>query len=1070
MQRRTFDLALIGVVLVFAFLAASFAVRNSDFWLHLASGRLLAEGRYPFGADPFSFTTEKLYWANHAWLFDWPLYLLYTRLGEQLGGTVVVALKALLVSLLTLILLRVRRADSGLFWPAACALLAVLAMSPRLLLHSTCLSYFLLALTLWLLWRPLKQSTSFGQQLRHYAPLLLLFILWVNVDSWFLLGPLMALLFWVGDWIAPERTTGEMPVSGAKARRTPGWLWLAGLAVCLINPYHVHAFTLPDELIPLPAALQHDARFAAQHLTPWQMSFYYSPFIGVNLASCAYLVLLVVGALSFLLNVRNLSGWRLLVWLTFAGLSAWLMRTIPFFAVVAAPITALNFQDAFSLTKEPRGRLLPGASYLALVMSALALIGLAWPGWLQGFRDSGHHVEWAVQPDSSLKRAAERLQLWHQQGKLGEGRGFLYHPSLANYCAYFCPEEKGFLDQRLSLFRGVADEYEEICQAVSLGITPVGDIRTFLWQSRLSEWGITHLVLYDPVARRLIPALRQVANEKGDWSLLDINGQAVIVGWRDGEQNLPKGVQPFDAKRLAFAAASVDEHESLGAEAPGQGPQRGPRPNDFWSNFGKPIAPPSWKSEAATVLLNYFDARVPYETTKRLDWALGLLRLSTVSFGSLDSLLRLAAHVVQGPSDALELGQQSPALPLLAVRAARQALADNPDDANAYLQLGLAYLRLARQTPENRVLGPLRPLAELRLIQIVTALENALRRDTNSLNALTAHQELANLYEGRSPPFLIPPFLDAALEHRRAALQLARLIGPFPGEDSEAFTRRLREVERELQERDLLVRDRKNEFALGARNLGSEPYRKAELAVRMGLGKLALEEVLMPSSIVLLGGEGIRLQVRLQLMLGQIDLIRDQLHDPDWKSNKANLGFITLELPGNSTAAPYHLPAYEWLLLCQTAAEGDYEDAEAEIKEQLRNLSQQQLASNLREMRNTMARLLRLEIVLRPTLQIVARGILRQSRLELTDQLHLLSEMLKEQTRIQVMLQTLTGMLAVERGRPQQAKQAFQRALTLSQQGTEPLRNDPAASLAETYLAILTLPGSARGAASAKGR
>src|SRR5581483_9120821 len=154
MKRRSFDFVLIGLVLAFAFLAASFAVRNSDFWLHLASGRLLADGRYTFGVDPFAFTTENQYWANHAWLFDWPLYLIYNRLGEQLGGSVLVVLKALLVSLLALILLSVRRPESRLGWPILCTLLAVLAMSPRLLLHSTCISYFLLALTLWLLWRP----------------------------------------------------------------------------------------------------------------------------------------------------------------------------------------------------------------------------------------------------------------------------------------------------------------------------------------------------------------------------------------------------------------------------------------------------------------------------------------------------------------------------------------------------------------------------------------------------------------------------------------------------------------------------------------------------------------------------------------------------------------------------------------------------------------------------------------------------------------------------------------------------------------------------------------------------
>jgi tetratricopeptide (TPR) repeat protein len=1062
MQRRFFDLVLIGMVLAFAFLAASFAVRNSDFWLHLASGRLLAEGRYRFGVDPFAFTTENQYWANHAWLFDLPLYLLYVNLGEQLGGTVLVAVKALLVSLLALVLLTIRRPDSRLGWPVACTLLAVLAMSPRLLLHSTCLSYLFLALTLSLLWRPLEQAASFGRQVRHYAPLLLLFVLWVNVDAWFFLGPLTAALFWAGDWIAPARRTGEW-------RRTPVWVCLAGLAVCLINPYHVHAFTLPAELAPLPEALRRDVRFIPLHITPWLMSLYYRPSIGVNLAGVAYLVLLIAGALSFLLNVRNLTGWRLLVWLTFAGLSAWLARTIPFFAAVAAPITALNLQDAFSARQETRSRWLLAASYFALVMAAFALIGLAWPGWLQGFYDTGHHVDWAVQPDGSLRRVAETLHRWHQQGKLREGRGFLYHPGVVHYCAYFCPEEKGFLDQRLSLFRDVAGEYEEICQAFGPALLAGGN-PIFVLRSRLSDWNITHVVLYDPVLLRLLPSLAQLANPQSDWTLLGIDGQALIIGWRDQEKNLPSGVPLFDAERLAFAEASANEGEAAWAEAPGQGPGRGPRPDDFWSKFGKPIAPSPWQAETAAVLLNYFEARAPYETKKRLDWTLGLLRLSTLSSGSLDGLLRLAAHIVQAPPEPLIPGEQSPALPLLAVRAARQALAENPDDSNAYRQLGLAYLHLARQTPESLVFGLLRPLAELRHIQIATALEQFLKRDPNSRESVSAHQELAYLYEGRFPPFLNPPFLDAALEHRRAALKLAHQIGPSPGEDADAFARRLSHSERDVQDLDRLVSDRKNEFALQTRSLGSEPYRKAELALGMGLARMALDDVLMPSSIVLLGGEGIRLQVRLQLMMGQIDLIREQLHNPDWQTNKNNLGFMKLEMQGNTAAQPYFLPAYEWLLLCLTAADGDYDEAQGVIQEQIRLVSRGQMAERERILQNSMVRMIGLEVLLRASPQVVARTIVQQVRVEMTDQVRDLSQRAKDQARTQVMLQVIGGMLAAERGRPQEAKQAFGQVQNLSRQGPDALVNDPSTSLAEAYLRIMALAESGRDDAPPKGR
>src|SRR5262249_45367816 len=86
----------IRLVLVFAFLASSFSVRNSDYWFHLATGRSLARGEYQFGVDPFALTTAGVYWVNHSWLFDVSLYLVR----EATGDASLVVVKALLVALL----------------------------------------------------------------------------------------------------------------------------------------------------------------------------------------------------------------------------------------------------------------------------------------------------------------------------------------------------------------------------------------------------------------------------------------------------------------------------------------------------------------------------------------------------------------------------------------------------------------------------------------------------------------------------------------------------------------------------------------------------------------------------------------------------------------------------------------------------------------------------------------------------------------------------------------------------------------------------------------------------------
>src|SRR5262245_31698985 len=46
------------LLLVLAFFVACFAVSNADFWMHLATGRLIAQGEYQFGVDPFSYASE----------------------------------------------------------------------------------------------------------------------------------------------------------------------------------------------------------------------------------------------------------------------------------------------------------------------------------------------------------------------------------------------------------------------------------------------------------------------------------------------------------------------------------------------------------------------------------------------------------------------------------------------------------------------------------------------------------------------------------------------------------------------------------------------------------------------------------------------------------------------------------------------------------------------------------------------------------------------------------------------------------------------------------------------------
>jgi hypothetical protein len=1069
---RALDALVVGTALLFAFFVASFAVRNSDFWMHLASGRLLAAGRYEwhFGEDPFAYTTSGTYWANHAWLFDRAVYGIY----ETFGGPALVVLKALLVTALAGLLLRIRRPGGDWGVSAACTALALLAMSPRLLLQPACVSCLLLGLTLWLLWRPfglqagrLYHGSRDGVRL---GALLALFVAWVNLDAWFLLGPLLVALFWVGERL------------GGGPRRTPGWLVPAGLAVCLLSPHHLHAFTPPAELSPAVwvSGLPQDPRFRLLFLSPWQLGDYLRPEVGLNAAGLAYFALTVLGLASFLLGWSGLRDWRLPAWAGFALLAACQVRAVPFFAVVAGPVTALNVQDWLARRLAPapaagRGHGWGGVAVrAALLLAELTLVVLTWPGWLHALPHDAHRVAWAVQPDPSLERFAEALHRWRQDGLLPPGeRVFAPHPDVSHYCAWFAPGERGFLDHRLQLFTPVVRQYEEVSRA--LAADPGEDGSTAGdWRQVLREHGVGVVVLYEGDQERLLAALRRLAQGPGDCALLRVDGRAVAFGWRGGGTAAAR--LRLDPARLAYGAAAGDDELP---PAPPRGPDRPPRRPGWWERFARPAPPPAWESAAAAVYLHHFEDRAAQQREEGKArsvsrYAAGLAGLPALASGPWGTEVPLLVRLLEAPPFLPDLNDRPPALPLLTIRAARRAVAANPDDANAWLRLGQAYLTLHRLTAERLHGYSWQPLEIVRHVQAATALEHALVLEPD---LEPAHEALTALYGERQ-------FLDAALVHGRAAVRVARR-GPKPGEGPDQYRDRLGEEDKRLEALEGLVRDRTKEFELRSPNLSGDPLARARLALGMGLARLALDDVLLRSPVVLFHGDGARMELELLLMLGRVEEAGGKLEDEELRASKHKLGRSHLPAPPLAGYRPaYHLPAYEWLHFYLAAARGDYGPAASSLHEVLLQLEEQERAE-VRTVRANLPPILASELGLaaspEPLLpRLMVRSMREQTSTSLDDLFRLARgqggpdadglapRALDPKGPASLALQradlsTLGGLLALEQGVPATAGEYFRAALAAG--GPAPFAARPLATSYQQRLGAVREGSDARGAA-----
>lgn len=986
------------LVAALAFLLASSAATNSDLWMHLARGRLLAHGDFSLATDP-QFVPGLP--PSHAWLYDLVCYGIYATLGE-LGLMIA---KALLVAVLAVVLLRFSR-SSGAWWVAALGTaLALLAMGIRLPLRPVTVSYLFMTLALVLVGYRDVASPNRGSPLRSLVPLFVLFVVWANVDGGFLLGLGAVALVWLGEILDAASGTPQQH-GGWPALLARRGLCLALLAaVCLLNPALLDAFTLPAELTlgQADASASSDVKLIT---SPFQAAYILKA--GLTPAGLAYFPLLGLSLLSFALTLPHWSWRRFLPWLGLALLSAVQVRAVPFFAVVAGPVLAWNIQDYLRRRSEAARRRAPAwhqESALGPALTGILLVVLvvcAWPGWLQS--PPFEPRRWTIETPPSLPRGAEKVRDWLQRGQLPrQARGLHLSAESAYAFAWFCPEASGVYDDRLAAALHGNQE-------AAIG-----------FDKRMRAAGINYVIVHDPDRYRFFAGMQNLLANPQRWPLLHMQGYLAIFGWRDPAADGTS--DPFeklelDLNRLAFhPAESKRDHEALSDQEP--------QPRLWWEAFWKPVPPRPLDQEEATLYLLHADALLPSASRRHQEaWQIcqqtGLVgaaagwngmaglfdacqRATFLEPAPLDPSRYTAMPVLDQLAHAalVRFVQQrddtSPALLYLALRATRRALAVNPNDAQAYLVLGETYLRLLHHTRERAWAEHLPELTQLRQSQAAAALYQAvlLKPDLTQ-----AHFSLSKLYgEMRC--------LDLTVEHLRTYLKLIEETGDSGGVGAEqiaAYQKELDQLAKELERRE-------HKFVVTT--TGWKVGDRALKAWQDGLAAKA-RDLLLESDVSAFGPPGMKLELELLLRTGRAKEVRDWSAGPDQKT-----------LMGQPLA--YHM-----LRVCAQAALGDYAAAREECNELSQGMEEVWMPSLERPLpvRAAMAmleskRYLRSHSpqtsILSPLTQMADRMLLQRN---MTD----LAQALKRHADATV----LRALLTLEEGDTIEAEVAFREALSLS--------------------------------------
>jgi hypothetical protein len=877
------------ILLASAFLLALTTARNADLWAHLASGRQPFTGFGSFGSG-----MSTLYWLD-----DILSYLVFSAL----GGTGLVVGKALVVAATALVMVGRH--------PSARTILAVflacLALGGWLPLDPVCVSYLFLALTVRVINRRSgdEEVATWRGVLRSHRSLLVCYVIWANVDPWCLLGVALILLQAVSQSL--------IRIMGVHSQYQIAWRLFAWVLVAVMVSF------LPANLL----AAMRELRLHLLHVDPSASPFHkgvWTHFVDLEFEGTVPLLafwLLVGVSISSFLAARRIHSrddrWqtveRLVPWLLLLGLAAIQTRFVPFFVIVCAVTSALNFRAFYPhayRTTLASGRWSP-AEYARLVVQfllgsgvAIVLLGSIWAGWLQAFPHERRN--WTVEPDPSLVLAAQEVNRWYENGLLGPDQKTVF---LANegedIFAWFAPASRIVSHSNASKpgQHSVGSEGVQQVREALLNASAKSDLSN---QADLfQDPQVCCVVLSDPNRVNFTAAVRAITGWSNNWVLAYLRGRvAVYVRASTGP-----AAHPVNLTQRAFGLKHTDH-------APSRDEVAFTEVTSWWEPFVSARSPRSLDRDEAVTYLLLEDATRDHRMVTAAQRFLAVLMASLVGSPmpaeagwAIDprvGILTRAAAAIRPPSEGpppVPFGQFATFLILtdvsadhyLAVRAARRGIAASPRDAAAYEALGEAYLHLLTDPLDNSWSERFSPLRQLRLNQTAAAFHYALALEPT----------LAKAHLGLATVYLEKQFFDLALSEFRDYQRYGRLTG----QPAEALAERIHKLE-------TAVEAARQTTDANAANLAV--LDRAQLARRNGLGGLALE-VLLKSDRVEFGAAGIVLELELLLAVGRVGDAREWLA-PELRDT---IGTRT----------------YDWLSTQSAVARGDYAEARSILTKQI---------------------------------------------------------------------------------------------------------------------------------------
>lgn len=418
----SFPVAICSLLAALAVISVRGHFDNTDLWWHLKMGQVIWTTHTIPTEDLFSYTALHHALVPQEWLSELSMYGAYL-VGGLRGLMTWFCVTAALLLVLGYIVCWTYSNNAKVALGGALAIWYFCAIG--FAIRPQMIAYVLLIVELMLIQAGRTRSP------RWFWGLPGLFMLWINSHASFILGLMVAGVFYLCSFVELETRWIVSRRWGPVRQRTLGISIAASIAVVFVNPTGLSQVFYPfDNLLNMPSMLKSVEEWAPLSITGQ---------LGMSLIAALVLFLLIVvaGKTPIRLDEAILLGLGSAVAFTH-------MRMLPIFGILAGPILARMLSGLWDNYDPQADRILPNAVVIgaAFIATVLAFPSLA-------------NLDAQIEAQSPV-RAVKFIRQNHPSGPLLNDYGY------GGYLIWESPEYPVFIDSRADLYEwtGVFDQYQ----------------------------------------------------------------------------------------------------------------------------------------------------------------------------------------------------------------------------------------------------------------------------------------------------------------------------------------------------------------------------------------------------------------------------------------------------------------------------------------------------------------------------------------------------------------------------------------------------------------------------------